>query len=300
MGRSFWILYDITPLHAINETVASSEAHLFAVQDPYRLKLPGGGFFNVSTPDEPQYRAAGAYIDYYLASEPEGELKLEILDASDDVIRAFSSESDGEQNVLPEEASMREWRLERIGTPKLPKKAGMNRFLWDLRHAGPWDQDAERSGRRGPTVKPGMYQARLTMGDWSRVVSFTARMDPRVVAEGRVTEADVEAQEELSLKARDALSSARLAAHRVEQALESASGDAKEQLTAIHEALVTAPVRYSQPMLVDQLAYLFGNLNTADQRPGRDAVERYNELKAELDEHVQKLDTLLGATDAGQ
>ena len=80
MGRSFWILYDLTPLHEIDERVASADAHLFAVKDPYRLRMPRRGNRSAMSPDEPQYPEAGANIDYYLAGEPSGEIELEILD----------------------------------------------------------------------------------------------------------------------------------------------------------------------------------------------------------------------------
>ena len=43
-------------------------------------------------PDQPEYPAAGARIDYYLAS-PSGEVKLEILDAAGKVVRSYSSEA---------------------------------------------------------------------------------------------------------------------------------------------------------------------------------------------------------------
>ena len=43
-------------------------------------------------PDQPEYPAAGARIDYYLASAP-GEVKLDILDAAGGVVRSYSSEA---------------------------------------------------------------------------------------------------------------------------------------------------------------------------------------------------------------
>jgi hypothetical protein len=193
---------------------------------------------------------------------------------------------------------MREWRLERVGTPRLPKSAGMHRFVWDLKHAGPWSEDARRSGRGGPTVAPGTYQARLTVDGFSKTVSFRANLDPRVVREGRVSEADVTAQVELALKARDALSNGRLAEVRLEKALESASSAGRSRLEEIQKELSTAPVRYSQPMLVDQIEYLFENLDTADQKPGRDAYERYEELNGSLQELLAELDRALGSTDS--
>ena len=147
-------------------------------------------------------------------------------------------------------------------------------------------------------VAPGSYHARLTLGNWSRTVSFEAKLDPRVAKEGFVSNEDIAVQVELSLKARDALSSARLAAARLDDALASATGATKSALEEIRKELVTAPRRYSQPMLIDQLSDLYSNLDRADQRPGVDAVERYQSLRRQLDEQVAKLDELTGGTDS--
>ena len=46
----------------------------------------------IGRPDQPEYPAAGARIDYYLAS-PSGEVKLDILDAAGTVVRSYSSEA---------------------------------------------------------------------------------------------------------------------------------------------------------------------------------------------------------------
>jgi photosystem II stability/assembly factor-like uncharacterized protein len=79
MGRSFWILYDITPLHEISQNITSDKAYLVKVKDPFRLhsgrfSRRSGGSAN------PQYPRPGANIDYFLNNEPEGQIKLEILD----------------------------------------------------------------------------------------------------------------------------------------------------------------------------------------------------------------------------
>jgi photosystem II stability/assembly factor-like uncharacterized protein len=295
MGRGFWLLKDLGPLREIDSRVASSRAHLYRVGDSLRLRMPMR--FDRNAPDVPQYPEPGATINYYLAEEPQGELKLEIVDASGAVVRAFSSEAEGETSVVPDESAMREWRLERVGTPKLPKAAGMNRFVWDLRHPGAFSPDAKRSGRGGPLVAPGAYRARLTLGDWSETVSFQALLDPRVPAEGRVSEADVAAQVDLALKARDALSSGRLAVERLKKALAGASPSNRPTLEEIQKSLIAAPVRYSRPMIVDQIEYLYENLDTADQRPGRDAYQRYEELNAKLREEIERLERIVRATD---
>lgn len=144
-------------------------------------------------------------------------------------------------------------------------------------------------------VAPGTYTARLTVGDWSASSDFEVRMDPRVAGEGIGAEV-VERQIALAMQARDALSEARLAVHRIAQAREQGDGNVADEVEAIERELVTAPRRYSRPMLVDQLQYLYGNLTRADQEPGQDAVRRYDQLNTALEEHVERLERLLRAT----
>ena len=255
----------------------------------------GGGFggFRPRDPHEPEFPQAGAQIDYMLASAARGPVTLDIVASSGEVVRSFSSEGPGEYTV-PAEPGMREWRLERFGTPRLPSDAGTHRFTWDLTYPGPWDANAARSGRGGPMVPPGTYTARLTAGDWSASRSFDVMLDPRVVAEG-VGEDVVMRQVELALQARDALSEGRLAVHRINEARQRGGGNLAAEIEAIERELVTAPRRYSRPMLVDQLQYLYGNLTRADQEPGQDAIVRYDQLNTALEEHVSRLERLLRA-----
>ena len=63
----------------------------------------------------------------------------------------------------------------------------------------------------------------------------------------------------------------------------------------MEKELVTEPRRYSRPMLVDQLQYLYGNLTRADQETGEDAVRRYDQLNTALQGHIRTLERLLRA-----
>ena len=47
-------------------------------------------------------------------------------------------------------------------------------------------------------------------------------------------------------------------------------------------------------MLVDQLSYLSSMLNRADQKPGRDAYVRFDELDQELSAYVSEVNKILG------
>ena len=66
------------------------------------------------------------------------------------------------------------------------------------------------------------------------------------------------------------------------------------RLAALEAQLVTSPVRYSTPMLRDQINYLYGLISGADQTVGRDALERYAELRKELDAHAAALRQITG------
>ncbi|MDE2975413.1 MAG: hypothetical protein OXU64_11975 [Gemmatimonadota bacterium] len=292
MGRGFWIMDNLTPLHELGDSVAGASAHLYDVRDAYRLRYRRG--FGRRDASRPSYPQAGANIDYTLAQVPDVPLALDIVDAEGHLVRSFSSEEPGEY-VVPAEPGMREWRLERVGTPRLPGGAGTHRFTWDLRHPGPWNPDPDRTGRGGPMVPPGRYTARLSAGDWSASRDFRVMLDPRVAAEG-IDEGLVRRQVGFALEVRDALSEARLAAHRIAEARERGGGELAAEVEAVERELVTEPRRYSRPMLVDQLRYLYGNLTRADQEPGEDAIRRYDRLNAALQGHVRALERLLGAS----
>ncbi|HJO05589.1 MAG TPA: hypothetical protein QGG47_16600 [Acidobacteriota bacterium] len=292
MGRSFWIMYDVSPLRQLSDVVVESSSHLFDVGEAVRFRANSSSSFGRSRSADPQYPRVGANIDYWLASQPQGELMLEISDARGRVIRQLSSAAPGERVVIPE-PGMRDWPLVRAGTPRLDKGAGSHRYVWDLRYPGPWyaSDSSRRSGQGGPMVPPGRYTARLSHGEWSSSTEFDVVMDPRVAAEG-ISVADVRAQAELSLRVRDTYGAANRAVAQISQIRDSGAAF-PEQLQEVWDALVDASRRYSPVMLVSQLQYLYDNLNRADQRPSGDAVARHEELKTELDGHLEQLQRLL-------
>ena len=75
----------------------------------------------------------------------------------------------------------------------------------------------------------------------------------------------------------------------------SEGSDVAEQLAEISAALVTdrSISSYPQPMLRDQLDYLSGNSQSADQKPGEDMYERLEVLVAELEAHKERLQRLI-------
>jgi hypothetical protein len=299
MGRGFWIMDDLGPLRQLTDRVAAAEFHFFQPADAYRMRYSS---FD-RAPADPEYRPIGVFVDYYLSEEVDGDMALEIVAADGAVIRRFASgEGDAEADEQVEPGMGWVPLPAGAGDRRLPDGPGMHRFVWDLRHPGPWSENGERGDRGAPLAAPGSYEARLSVGGETVSRTFQILIDPRVEVDG-VTASDLIAQEELNLRIRDALSVARRAAQRIDdlrQVLEERTGDSDgdapgaEELKALHEALVSdGSIQYPQRMLIDQIQYLYGMTTSADQRPGADAYERIETLEAELEEITIQLQRLV-------
>ncbi|MCJ7579380.1 MAG: hypothetical protein MUP98_02475 [Candidatus Aminicenantes bacterium] len=264
MGRSFWILDNITPLHQIS---AQPKSSLFNPKESYRMRFRA----SQASSAEPEYPSPGVMFDYVLAEEPKEDIVLEIKNSSGQIMKTFSSTE---------------------GQPRLKKTTGAHRFLWDMRRALPVGDEAGQSPRsmRGPLVIPGTYQGTLTIGGWSERVHFEILMDPRVSADG-VTLSDLKAQEKLCLDVLVLQERARNISNQLEKEIEkltikikgggklsSLEKSLEIKLNGIKAKLVTSRGTYQQPMILDQISYLSSMLDRADQRPGRDAYLRFDEL----------------------
>jgi hypothetical protein len=217
MGRSFWILDDLTPLYLLDEQTRQASCTLFKPRNAYRMHYWS---WRRSSAD-PEYKPVGAFINYYLAEEVSQDIKLEILDEQGNVLRTFIGQKNKpeQKSLAPGSWDVSQLHLEQKGESRLPQTQGMHRFLWNLRHIGGWQPSAQERGEGGfggggPMVAAGTYQAKLTIGDWSQSREFEVNLDPRVVKDG-VTPKSIKEQEKLSLEIRDTLSLARLAAYRV-------------------------------------------------------------------------------------
>jgi len=305
-GRAFWILDDLTPLHQWSDAVAKAAAHLFKPRDAYRMHYrTGDGITAHGDPGSaPQYPPAGAMIDYYFAEVPSGKVTLDILDASGKTVRTFTGtagESQGAGVRKPGRASA--WHA----GPGIPVHQGLNRFIWDLAYPAPQGMKAGY-GRpaRGPTAVPGSYSVRLTVAPpaggsaWTDTQPLVLKADPRSTADG-VTLADMQGQFEHNMRVRDLVSEVNSAVGRLDQAMARLKGEGGaaarqklDQLSAIAAKLKTPPVRYSEPQLQDNITYLYGMTNGADQKVGQDAVQRYQTLRAALDVQLAALKKVLG------
>jgi len=237
-------------------------------------------------------------IDYWLPKTVNSPVTLEIMDPAGKLVRSFSSEAPGEISQTPSEPGMRAPTMERVGTPRLGTNPGLNRFVWDLAYAGPWDANPQRSGRNGPTAVPGNYTVRLAMGDWNATQPLVLKIDPRVADDG-VSASDLSEQLAHNILVRDMVSEMNRSIVRIPEARKrlangtGAAADTLARLTSLTQRLVTPPIRYSKPGLQSHIGYLYGLTMQADQKIGRDAVERYQLLRKELDALLAELNPII-------
>ena len=305
-GRSFWILDNLGPLHQISDKLAGLDAFLFAPRDAVRTPARGATPGLSRNGPSPQYPQVGAMIDYFLGKTPEGEVQIEILDAAGRRVRTFTSAESaaggrGNRGAAEEGGGDDEEGGFRFrGAPvKLEKTAGMHRFTWDLRYPGPWQSASRPEGPNGPVAVPGKYTVKLTVGSRTLTQQLIVVEDPRITQAG-VTEADLQEQFDHNMRVRELVSEvnktvARVRAAEAKAKSETGHTDAAQlaNLNDIAARLITPPIRYSQPELQTHITYLYGMTNSADQKIGRDATERYDVLRKQLSEIESELDKVL-------
>ena len=242
-------------------------------------------------------------------------MSLEFLDSAGKLIRKFTNHDTSDAGGGGEDEDRgRAGRAE-----KIPVQIGLNRFVWDLRYP-----DAHRfkgmilwgGGLQGPTVVPGEYQVRLTVGGKSQTRRFEVRKDPRLTT----TAADYQKRFDLHLKIRDKLSETHDAITRLrdvraqlgtvadrarmatpgDTAIPAAARMLSAKLTKIEEALYQTKNKSSQdPLnypirLNDKLSVLTDVVDAADAAPTEQAEAVYAELTARIDTELAQLKQLLG------
>jgi hypothetical protein len=263
--------------------------HFFKPRDGYRTRVSP--------------TLLGPQLDYYLPPGVSGPVTLDILDASGAVVNSYSSENapaaggrggrggrGGGRGAAPGEAGAGAGAAEEpqfdpeaggggggrgrgnAPPPRVTKDVGMNRVVWDVRSTA------------GLSMPPGQYTARLTVNDKAATQPFNVLIDPRIAAEG-VTAADLKEQYEHNVRVRDLGAQAQQLLARVRTAMNGATGENATKLRGIYDQLVDTPegIRYNKPGLATHIRYLGSMTANADQKIGRDAIARYEELKRQID-----------------
>ena len=291
MGRGFWILDNLTPLHQLN---FNTESSLLKIRETYRRPATRGG-------SGVTYSKPGVELFYYLSDSIEVDMILEIMASNGEVIRTFKSTSQTQQLEEIKNDMATGFSSLSGSAPILKKSAGLHKLKWNLRHNGAWDKK-EPDSNFGPLVVPGIYKARLKYGNATIEQDFSVLIDLRLKQAGICVD-DLIAQEKLALEIRDLQSEARQIADQIKTRLvefEALSDKKKKKraekikrLKVLEDGFETQEGRYQKPMLLDQISYLSSMINRADQHPGQDAYARYEELENEFEKLKTELEDIL-------
>src|SRR5262249_44344697 len=238
---------------------------------------------------------SGAVLRFFVKDAPEKntKAKLEIVDGAGKIVREFKNDADS-----PEE--------------KLSVKAGMNRFVWNLRHA-----DAEGfpglimwGSLMGPKAAPGAYKARLKVGAHEAATEFEVKPDPRSAA----TPSDFEEQLKFLVACRDKLTDVHKGVKTIrnvrdqltelgkrvkDSEITDAAKAIDKKLTAVEEAIHQTKAKSSQDVLNfpirlnNKLASLSGSASAGDLRPTDQAEQVRKELTQAIDAELSKLSAVL-------
>lgn len=286
-GRGIWILDNVSALHQITPETTPDRVHLYRPRDGYRTR---------TGPE-----ILGPTVEYYLPKAPAGPVTVEILDEGGTLVNSYSSDrpppaagagrARAAEPADPEAAMMagRQPAAARgnIRMGLVTTNVGHNRFVWDVQH---------RSGLGAP---PGRYQVRLTVDGQTFTQPLRVLMDPRLAEEG-ITEQDLREQFAHNLRMQAMVEEVNALVNRVRQALsrlEGATGAEAQrarELQAVAEKLITPPIRYSKPGLQEHIRYLASMTRSVDQKVGRDAYQRYDVLRRELDVLTAEVNRILG------
>ena len=187
-GRGIWILDDLEPLREMTSKIPEQPVHLFNPAPAWRIRNNE----NHDTPWPPstalgQNPPEGAVIDYWLKDNAYSAVTLIIKDFAGNVIAQFSS-----QEKVKKLPANRYFEKEWLGkSERLSGKAGMHRFVWNMRYPRPsaleyhysiaaiW-KDGTPVLPQGPLVIPGHYTGILNVNGKKYSKSLTVKMDPRV------------------------------------------------------------------------------------------------------------------------
>ncbi|MCS6885508.1 MAG: glycosyl hydrolase [Acidobacteriota bacterium] len=298
-GRSFWILDDLSILQQQGDW---GDFYIFKPEDAYRTVAPAASLPLASTLGQ---NPTGGVVVYYFLKSPAKDLKIEIFDSSGALVRTFSLEAgseDGQKDFPP--------------PGKVTAKAGLNRFVWDMRYAEPKSFPGMLlwSGTlRGPRVVPGRYQIRITADGVAKTEDVEIKPHPNLPTSLE----DYRQQVELGLRITSKLNethSAILQIRDISKQLDELSEklkkmnstqliagiqSLKEQLVAIEESLYQTKSKSNQdPLnypirLNDKLASLANVVDDAEAAPTEQAYRVYESLSQRINARLGELRRVL-------
>lgn len=288
-GRSFWLIDDLTVLHQMTPEIQSKNYHLFKPMDSYRLGGSNGRTSRTAGTDH-----HGGVLTHIWAKDTSSSdtLRLEFFSKSGDLIKAFSSHPDKDENES-----------------KLELEKGLNMMNWNMRYNGAKTFDGMImwwATTRGPVAIPGAYSVKFTGPGVEQMHDFNILKDPRSEA----SEADYKAQFDFLIAVRDKLSDTHQAIIDIRKAKGQISGVLKrteneelkkygkemiKEMGEIEKALYQTQNESGQdPLnfpirLNNKLGHLASLSGVGDYRPTDSAKEFYEEVTGLIDEQLASL-----------
>ncbi|HWK08025.1 MAG TPA: hypothetical protein VNS58_30560 [Puia sp.] len=199
MGRGFWILDDLNVLRQYDPSSSKDDFIVYTPQDAYRVS--GASALDKAVVDEDDNvqlaatsgtnPSTGVVFYYQLPAKVDtaAGLTLDIIDEKGNTVRHFAEKENPGFVTFPGGPS---------ADPLLPKKKGLNRFVWDMRYPTlPGVPTVFIEGAyEGRKAAPGNYQARLKYAATEKMVPLKILPDPRLNA----TPAEYAEQQEWAAK----------------------------------------------------------------------------------------------------
>ncbi len=177
-GRGLFVMDNITALEELTPEVVASDLHVFSTlpaQIRVRLRRPSVAPTRFTTPNAP----AGAVIDYYVKAA---------LDTGSSGSSGEGERGRGRRGRVI--ATVTDSRGDTVVVDSSgPGKQGVNRYVWNLRHAGParlnfekptGAEEEENPFRNvgGPRAVPGTYTVTVTAGGLTGTKTIVVEPDP--------------------------------------------------------------------------------------------------------------------------
>ena len=211
-GRGFWVLDDMSPLRDIaakGQTIAAAPAYLFKPGDAIRARMNG----NWDQPMNPELPHApnppfGALIYYHLSKPPAGEIKLQIFDSANQLVRTFTNT----QPSMYQRPPYPDYWLMPATERALSTNVGTNRINWDLRYDDPPGYNPDINNQmnsspgqvtpapHGALAVPGTYTVKLLVDGATYTQPLVVHNDPRL-GDSPAVISTLRAQEKLAMAA---------------------------------------------------------------------------------------------------
>lgn len=299
-GRAFWILSDLAPVRQETGEITKQDFHLYKPSTALHTWARPGKESPYSGENPP----IGAVFYYWVKALPK-EMSVEILDSDGKRVRYITSKDVGD---LDEALDPDDEKPKKILDPK----AGLNRFVWDLRRdpirrMPNYYLYGYQDGTTLPKAIPGKYEIRITVDGKAQSSSFEITLDPRV----KTSMADLQKQNDLVVAIRSEIERVFATSRQIHDVrkqikalqerlpnspslvpVSQAGANLDQKLASIEENLVNWKITANEaslqfPVKLDgQLSALAEYVGSSDSAPTEAAIQRFQRLKKEVDAQV--------------